>query len=85
MRVSFKPGSLFRLLFGASRRESYLAEYVLREHARGRALRDVLDDPYVRNRATHPERMRLLDRPELVAAIGEQAVGGETESTCAGR
>lgn len=74
MRVSFRPTNLFRFLFGASRRETYLAEYVVREHARGRALREVLDDPYVRNRATPVERLRLLDRPEVVAAIGEQAV-----------
>lgn len=74
MRISFRPTNPLRFLFGGTRRETYLAQYVLREHARGRALRDVLDDPYVRNRSTPAERRRLLDRPEVVAAIGEQAL-----------
>jgi hypothetical protein len=57
-----------------SRREQFLAQYVVREYRRGRALQDVLADPYVRNRSTPEERSRLLERPELVAAIGEQAI-----------
>jgi hypothetical protein len=64
---------ILSFLFAKSRREQYLAQYVLREHARGRPLRDVLDDPYVRNRSTPDERARLLEQPEVVAAIGEQA------------
>jgi len=64
----------FAFLFVSSRREQYLTQYVLREYARGRSLRDVLEDPYVRNRSTPEERARLLDRPELVAAIGEQTL-----------
>jgi hypothetical protein len=39
----------FAFLFVSSRREQYLTQYVLREYARGRSLRDVLEDPYVRN------------------------------------
>jgi hypothetical protein len=31
----------------------------------------VLEDPYVKNRATPAERARLLDRPEVVAAVGD--------------
>jgi hypothetical protein len=64
----------FSFLFARSRREEYLAQYVLREYARGRSLRDVLEDPYVRNRSTAEERARLLEQPELVAAIGEQTL-----------
>lgn len=71
MRVSSKP---LRFLFASSRREEYVTEYLLREYARGRSLKDVLDDPYVRNRSTPAERARMLERPEVVAAIGEQAV-----------
>jgi hypothetical protein len=73
MRLSFRPRNPFAFLFASSRREQYLAEYVVRECARGRSLEDVLDDPYVRNRSTPAERGRLLERPEIVAAIGEQA------------
>lgn len=71
---SFGAKNPFTFLFARSRGEQYLEQYVLREHRRGRALADVLDDPYVRNRATPAERARLLERPELVAAIGEEAV-----------
>ena len=66
--------SPFAFLFVSSRREEHLAQFVLREYARGRSLSDVLDDPYLRNRSTPEERARLLERPEVVAAIGEQAV-----------
>ena len=64
----------FGFLFGSSRREQTLARYVLREHARGRPLVDVLDDPYVRNWSTPAERARLLDLPEVVAALGDDAL-----------
>jgi len=64
----------FSFLFGPSSAERYVERYVLREHARGRALEDILDDAYVRNRCSHEQRARLLDRPEIVAAVGRQAV-----------
>ena len=66
----------FASLFASSRREQFLARYVIRECGRDRALDDVLADPYVRNRSTPEERARLLERPEVVAAIGEQTVAG---------
>ncbi|HSC74318.1 MAG TPA: hypothetical protein VLB89_09140 [Gaiellaceae bacterium] len=73
MRV-FKSWKPFGLLFGSSRREDFLARYVLREHARGRPLAEILDDSYVRNRSTPDGRNRILDRPEVVAALGDNAV-----------
>lgn len=73
MRI-FKGRNPFAFLFVSTRREQYLAQYVLREYARGRSLKDVFADPYVRNRSTPEERARLLERPELVAAIGEQTL-----------
>jgi hypothetical protein len=69
--MRFNP---FSFLFAPSRRDQYLAEYVIREHGRGRPLDDVLADPYVRNRTTPEQRARLLDRPELVEAIGDHTV-----------
>lgn len=74
MRFPFKPRSLFSFLGARSRNEQYLARYVVREFGRGRPLRSVLDDAYVRNRTTPEERARLLERPEIVAALGERAV-----------
>jgi hypothetical protein len=67
-------GNPFGSLFGSSRHESVLAHYVIREHARGRSLAEIVDDPYVRNRSTTEERARLLERPEVVAALGDNAL-----------
>ena len=61
--------------FNASKsQEERLANYVLREHERGRPLTEILEDPYVRNRTTPQERTRILDRPEVVHALGESAI-----------
>ena len=64
----------FQALFGATRREQYVERYVLREHAKGRAFAEILEDPYVRAWSTPQERARLLERPTVIAAIGEHAV-----------
>jgi len=64
----------FGFLSGSSRRESTLARYVLREHEGGRSLAEILDDPYLRNWSTPEERARLLERPEVVAALGANAL-----------
>jgi hypothetical protein len=64
----------FSFLFARSSQEDRLAAYVIREHERGRSLDDVLDDPYVRNRCTPAEVARLLDRPEVIHALGEGTV-----------
>jgi hypothetical protein len=58
-------------LFARPRREEYLARYVVRECSRGRAFADVLEDRYVLNRSTKEERARLLERPEVIEAIGK--------------
>jgi hypothetical protein len=75
----------FAFLFVRSRQDRYLVQYVLRESARGRSLQDVLEDPYVRNRSTPEERARLLERPEVVAAIGEQTVAELRRSLASAR
>jgi hypothetical protein len=64
----------FSFLFARSSQEDRLAAYVIREHERGRALEEILDDPYVRNRATPQQVARLLDRPDVIHALGEGAV-----------
>ena len=52
-------------------KEDALAAYIVREHREGRSLEDILDDPYLRNRATDDQRLRLLERPEIIRAVGE--------------
>ncbi len=64
----------FSFLFARSGQEDRIATYVIREHERGRPLAEILDDPYVRNRTTPQERERLLDRPEIVRAIGDDVI-----------
>ena len=71
-RISAFLRNPFSFLFARSSQEDRLAAYVIREHERGRPLDDILDDPYVRNRATPDEARRLLDRPEVVRALGER-------------
>jgi hypothetical protein len=67
-------------IFGArSSKEERVAAYVIREHGRGRSLNEILEDPYVRNRLTPTERARMLDRPELIHAIGDDIAAAAKE------
>jgi hypothetical protein len=60
----------FSFLFARSSAEDRVVAYVIREHERGRDVDEIMDDPYVRNRLTETQRARLLDRPELIEALG---------------
>jgi hypothetical protein len=64
----------FSFLFTRSNHMDRVAAYLIREHERGRSLDEILDDPYVKNRSTPEERARLLDRPELIRALGDDEV-----------
>jgi hypothetical protein len=66
--------SPFSFLFARSNQEDRVAAYVIREHERGRTLLEILEDPYVRNRLTPDQTQRLLDRPEVVHAIGDDTI-----------
>lgn len=66
--------SPFSFLFARPSAEDRVASYVLREHARGRSLSEILEDRFVQNRLTEQQRMRLLDRPEIIQALGDEAV-----------
>jgi hypothetical protein len=61
---------LFSFLFQRSTQEERVAQYVIREHDRGRTLAEILEDKYVVNRLSPEQRKRLLDRPEVVQAVG---------------
>ena len=82
--MAFKD--LFSFLFQRSSGEERVAQYVIREHERGRALAEILEDKYVVNRLPSPaQRARLLDRPEIVQAVGsEQAEAAKTVVDTAG-
>jgi hypothetical protein len=64
----------FWFLSSRSQKEELLAEYVIREHHRGRDLDEILADTYVTNRCSSQEIARLLDRPDVVHAVGEDVL-----------
>jgi hypothetical protein len=66
---------MFSFLFARSSGEERVAQYVVREHDRGRSLAEILEDKYVANRLPSAEqRARLLDRPEIIQAVGADMV-----------
>jgi len=65
----------FAFLGTRSSQEDRLATYVIREHERGRSLAEILEDRYVVNSTTPHQRARLLDRPEVIRAVGEDTIG----------
>jgi hypothetical protein len=69
----------FSFLFTRTSAEERVAAYVIREHQRGRALQDILGDRYVQNRLTPQQQSRLLDRPELIHALGDDTVEAARE------
>jgi hypothetical protein len=83
-----KPGFFARLFGrgekteatrGSISKEEPLAAYIVREHKAGRSLEDILDDPYLKNRATDEQRLRLLERPEVIRAVGEDTAAMAAE------
>jgi hypothetical protein len=65
---------VFSFLQTRSQVEERLAQYVIREHKRGRSLDEILEDSYVTNRCTPEQVERLLDRPDLVHAVGNDLI-----------
>ncbi len=60
-------------------KEEALAAYVVREHKLGRDINEILEDPYLKNRTTDEQRHKLLDRPEVIRAIGEDTAATARE------
>jgi hypothetical protein len=65
---------LSRLLGRAGRGEDAVARYVIAETASGRTLDAVLADSYVENRLDRIGIARLLDRKDVIDAVGGDAV-----------
>jgi hypothetical protein len=64
----------FSFLSSRSQSEERMAQYVIREHHRGRPLHEILEDNYVTNRCTPEQVRRLLDRPDVLHSLGEDLV-----------
>jgi hypothetical protein len=65
---------MFSFLSSRSQGEERIVQYVIREHHRGRPLAKILQDHYVTNRCTPEQVRRLLDRPDVVHAVGDDDV-----------
>jgi hypothetical protein len=72
--------SPFSFLFTSTSMEEQVIAYLTREHARGRRASEILEDRYIKNRLTPQQQARLLDRPEVVHALGEQDVDSARQS-----
>jgi hypothetical protein len=64
----------FSFLSTRSQAEERIIQYIVREHHRGRPLAEILEDHYVTNRMSKEQVKRLLDRPEVVHALGDDLV-----------
>ncbi len=76
--------NLFSSFFQRSTAEESVAQYVIREHDRGRDLAEILEDRYVQNRLGPEQRARLLDRPEVIKAIGNDTISDARNTSGAG-
>jgi hypothetical protein len=84
-----KQGGFFSKLFGKGEKsdtargsrgkEDALAAYIIREHRSGRPLGEILEDAYLKNRATEEQRLRLLERPDVIRAVGEDTAAMAAE------
>lgn len=54
--------------------EDALVRYVVREVSGGRPLAEVMQDAYITNRAGQVDARRLLDRPEVIDAVGDDVL-----------
>ena len=80
-RLSSFFRGLFSFLGTHSQAEDRVATYVIREHRRGRRLAEILDATYVKTRPTPQQRERLLEREDVIHAVGHDeitAVAGES-------
>jgi hypothetical protein len=69
-------------LFGkSSRQENVVAEYVIREHHAGRSLAEILKDAYVTNRLSPTQVERLLDRSDILKAVGADMIAAHRAGT----
>src|SRR4051794_7970863 len=83
-RLSDLFRNVFSFLSVRSSKEERVAAYVIREHERGRSLEEILADPYVRNRLQPHQISRLLDRPDVIRAIGDDTVAAARQTVPSG-
>jgi hypothetical protein len=65
---------VFSFLSSGSQKEERVAQYVIREHHRGRPLAEIVEDHYVTNRLSPEQIRRLLDRQDVIHAVGADTI-----------
>ncbi|HST19017.1 MAG TPA: hypothetical protein VLK36_15230 [Gaiellaceae bacterium] len=70
----------FSFLSSRSQAQDRIAQYVIREHHRGRPLDEILEDNYVTNRCTPEQIKRVLDRPEVIHAVGDDVISAAKQT-----
>ena len=68
----------FSFLRSGSQKEERIAQYVIREHHRGRTFAEILEDHYVTNRLSPDQIRRLLERQDVIHAVGEDTISATT-------
>jgi hypothetical protein len=58
-----------------------MAQYVIREHHRGRPLAEILEDHYVTNRCSPEQIGRLLERNDVIHAVGDATISSARTAT----
>ncbi|HLX32293.1 MAG TPA: hypothetical protein VKR79_05925 [Gaiellaceae bacterium] len=75
--AKYSFASLFGFLSSRRKKDELIAEYVIREHHRGRALDEILRDPHVVNNYSPDDLRQLLDSPALIHAVGEDVIAAQ--------
>ena len=65
---------LLDFIFARGASEERVSAYLLREHAKGRSVSEILADRFVVNRLGVDQVGRLFERPEIVEALGESSI-----------
>jgi hypothetical protein len=61
-------------VFARRRAEKQVTRYILREHASGRFLGEILLDPYVRNHCSPEQLDRIFEDPAVVHTLGADVI-----------
>ncbi len=59
----------FSFLFARTAAEDRCAQYLIREHRRGRSLAEIMRDHYIENRLGPQQQRRLLERQDVIDAV----------------
>jgi len=74
-------GGAFSFLRIRSSAEDRIAQYVIRLHHRGRPLTEILQDHYVTNRCTPEQIARILERNDVIHAVGDDIIASARTAT----